>query len=76
MAPGSNGNRCKGEKNKTMGLCLAGFSVVFSSLKADTKKEKREKDTDAGRVSFVLVLPLFGLCYNISSHLIQSYFLL
>lgn len=59
MAPGSNGNRWKGKKNKTMGVCLAGFSVVFSSLEADTKKEKREKDTDAGGCFICFSAPTF-----------------
>lgn len=70
------GGRKKHRMVKGDGGCLAGFRVVFSSLKATLKKKKEQKTLRLEDVSFVLVLPLFCLYYNISSHLIQSYFLL
>lgn len=51
-----------------MGGCLAGFSVVFSSLKPTLKKKKEQKTLTLEDVSFVLVLPLFFLSVIILVH--------
>lgn len=68
MAPGSNGNRWKGKKNRMVkgdGGCLAGFSVVFSSLKATLKKKKK---TDAGRCFICFSAPTFFVSVIILAH--------
>lgn len=61
----------RGGKNKMVkgdGGCVAGFSVVFSSLKADTKEEKRENYSGAGGCFICFSAPTFFVSLIILAH--------